>query len=641
VLGGARLLAVLALLVGPDGNAQTKKRARALPADLKLVPGDAEAFLTVRVADLLASPVVSKLLPAFGKEAEHDLMLNELPVPPKTVERVTLVLPRNTRSPVLIVRTLEPYDRAAVLGKDHVWTKSEIKGRALYTKEKHGSALHFVDARTLLQGDVKAITALLDAPAKGAGPGPLAASRAIAAGKHHVVLALRPELSTWFLLARPQRMEKKGKAIGEADTVPEKRIEPPREPKKPEKKEGELPPPKPPLPPEPAIALPPLKEAPGPKPEELIEELTPEDVPPELLPFKPLLLARSITMTLDLGMEIKVGARLVYADEDTARDGVVALKSALYVAREGLKLALREEGLDVGEKTVLGPIVKKAQASLRAAEVKRTRSVVRASASYKVDRVALTNVAEEIKKAAERARHTNNLKQLALAMHLFASAHRDRLPAPAIYGKDGKALLSWRVALLPYIEQAPLYREFRLDEPWDSAHNKKLLAKMPKLFAPPMGVKTRQPHSTFYRVFTGTNTVFPEPAVKVPGGPSPGTTISAIFDGTSNTLLIVEAAEAVPWTKPEELPNDAKALPKLGAALPDRFYAAMADGSVYAFKKAIPEKMLRPMITINDGIYVDWDSWVIGGGRRSRPAEKERPRPPEKGELPKEPAPKR
>ena len=58
------------------------------------------------------------------------------------------------------------------------------------------------------------------------------------------------------------------------------------------------------------------------------------------------------------------------------------------------------------------------------------------------------------------------------------------MPPPAIYSKDGKPLLSWRVAVLPYIEQGPLYNQFKLDEPWDSAHNKKLLALMPKLYEP-------------------------------------------------------------------------------------------------------------------------------------------------------------
>ena len=72
---------------------------------------------------------------------------------------------------------------------------------------------------------------------------------------------------------------------------------------------------------------------------------------------------------------------------------------------------------------------------------------------------------------------TNNLKQIGLALHNFRSAN-DHFPAD-IRGKDGKPLLSWRVAILPFIEQQALFNEFHLDEPWDSTHNKTLIEHMP------------------------------------------------------------------------------------------------------------------------------------------------------------------
>src|SRR5262245_56693586 len=81
----------------------------------------------------------------------------------------------------------------------------------------------------------------------------------------------------------------------------------------------------------------------------------------------------------------------------------------------------------------------------------------------------------------QRAGVANNLKQIGVAMHTYHDKHRS-FPAAAIYGKDGKALLSWRVALLPYLGLEALYKEFKLDEPWDSAHNKRLLEKMPAVY---------------------------------------------------------------------------------------------------------------------------------------------------------------
>src|SRR5438045_1511259 len=76
-----------------------------------------------------------------------------------------------------------------------------------------------------------------------------------------------------------------------------------------------------------------------------------------------------------------------------------------------------------------------------------------------------------------RLTSSNNLKQIALAFHSFHDTYGG-MPAAAICDKAGKPLLSWRVAILPWIEEGALYKQFKLDEPWDSKHNKALLKKM-------------------------------------------------------------------------------------------------------------------------------------------------------------------
>jgi hypothetical protein len=179
-------------------------------------------------------------------------------------------------------------------------------------------------------------------------------------------------------------------------------------------------------------------------------------------------------------------------------------------------------------------------------------------------------------------------------MHRYHDEH-GHFPQAAIRDKDGKALLSWRVALLPHLGFEDLYKEFHLDEPWDSAHNKKLLEKMPKVFAID-GVKTKEPYATHYQVLTGKGTVFEE---------GTDVAITDITDGTSNTLLLVEAAEAVPWTKPADLPYDpGKPLPKLGGLYKDEgINVATADGWVFCIKllAAGDEDILRAAITRNGG----------------------------------------
>jgi RNA polymerase sigma factor (sigma-70 family) len=195
------------------------------------------------------------------------------------------------------------------------------------------------------------------------------------------------------------------------------------------------------------------------------------------------------------------------------------------------------------------------------------------------------------KLVADKTRSQNNLKQIAIALHNYHDTLKT-FPAHAIYSKDGKPLLSWRVAILPFIEQDALYGAFRLDEPWDSEHNKKLLARMPETYAPP-GIKTKKVHTTLYRVFVGPGTAFED---------KKGHKITEFIDGTSNTLLVVEAGEAVPWTKPEELPYDAnKALPKLGGIFGGDFNILLADGSVRFVRRGFVERAFRDIVTRNGG----------------------------------------
>jgi hypothetical protein len=188
---------------------------------------------------------------------------------------------------------------------------------------------------------------------------------------------------------------------------------------------------------------------------------------------------------------------------------------------------------------------------------------------------------------AIRTQSVNHLKQLGLAAHNYYSVEK-KLPASAVFDKNGKPLLSWRVLLLPYLEQANLFKEFHLDEPWDSEHNKKLLESIPAVYR--VDRDDLKPGETPYVAFTGKGTVFEG---------TKGITLRDIDDGTSNTLLFVESARPVPWTKPEDLVYDAdKPLPKLGI-LPTGFNGGFCDGSVRWFKASLPEKVLRALITRN------------------------------------------
>jgi hypothetical protein len=193
-----------------------------------------------------------------------------------------------------------------------------------------------------------------------------------------------------------------------------------------------------------------------------------------------------------------------------------------------------------------------------------------------------------------RARTVHNLIVLGLALNGFARTNNGRFP-PAAIPKDGKPLLSWRVAILPFLDldrDARLYRKFHLDEPWDSPHNQALLKEMPPEYAP-VARPDVAPYCTYYQGFVGPGTLFDG---------DEGTRIADVTDGVGWTLMVAEAAEPVPWTKPEDLPYDKdQPLPKLGGQFADGFYVAFADGSARFLSRKVASETLRVLITRGDG----------------------------------------
>ncbi len=198
------------------------------------------------------------------------------------------------------------------------------------------------------------------------------------------------------------------------------------------------------------------------------------------------------------------------------------------------------------------------------------------------------------REAARRAQCVNNFKQVGLAMHNFESANGN-FPGP-ILGKNGKPLLSWRVAILPYIEQATLYNQFKLDEPWDSPTNRELIKFMPSVFICPSNPTLPETGMTSYRVFTSPGALF--------DATNPAPKLSTVTDGLSNTLMAVESSEPVIWTKPDGLPA-----PGPGSKHPGGFNALFADGSVRFLKLTINPEMFQSLITKAGGEVITADAY--------------------------------
>jgi hypothetical protein len=244
---------------------------------------------------------------------------------------------------------------------------------------------------------------------------------------------------------------------------------------------------------------------------------------------------------------------------------------------------------------------------------------------------SLATLAEQIQQSK------NNLQQINSAIRKYLGENK-KLPA-VVYNKEGKPLHSWRVLLLPYLGENQLYKEFKLNEPWDSPHNKPLLQKIPKVYVPPRPGMTAEPFSTFYQVFDGywnssnrngdwrewagreintellhwveRRTAFvsdkrfglqsffpPQNRAGLFVGEKDLSFAVLLQYGTGNIFTVFEAGEAVPWTKPVDLYFHLnRPLPKLGGLFGGSFHAVRMDGRMeYLHLRKENEKEIRDKI---------------------------------------------
>ncbi len=188
------------------------------------------------------------------------------------------------------------------------------------------------------------------------------------------------------------------------------------------------------------------------------------------------------------------------------------------------------------------------------------------------------------------------MSEIAKGMHAYAGTHDTRLPPHAIYSKDGKPLLSWRVALLPYLGHEDLYRRFKLDEPWDSPHNLALAAEMPAVYAPPRGWGEKGvPHATYFVVYVGPGAAFE--------GTS-GVRLDDFPDGKDKTVLFVVAEDPVTWTRPQDLTFPAQGPPPRPYMRTGDYQLSgvmMVQGRGPSVSPGTTDAELRALITRNGG----------------------------------------
>jgi hypothetical protein len=282
------------------------------------------------------------------------------------------------------------------------------------------------------------------------------------------------------------------------------------------------------------------------------------------------------------------------ATEDEAKQVHSAVLTAISVARlalsRGRHAMVADENLDasmLGQLDLVDEILEQAVIARREAQVGLAARVGQEAAG-RAAKLMLPAV-QASRDASHRRRSLNNLKQIALAFHNYHDTYKTFPAAVQIGPKDIPH--SWRVTILPYVEQQSLYDAYRQDEPWDSEHNKTILAQMPDVYRFP-GDRSSSTNTSYFG-FVGPEALFQE---------NRGTRIRDIRDGTSNTLLVVESKHEVPWTKPEDLPFDPeKAALRPGGWYKTGFNVALCDGSTRFLHSDLEEQTLKYLIMRADG----------------------------------------
>jgi hypothetical protein len=206
---------------------------------------------------------------------------------------------------------------------------------------------------------------------------------------------------------------------------------------------------------------------------------------------------------------------------------------------------------------------------------------------------------EKFADAIKTINDTANLAEVGKGMHNHndgTGAFPAAAAAPA--GQPGQPVRSWRLDLLPYVNEKPLFDRFDPAQPWDGPRNRAAADTPVRVYWPADEPNTAR---TRYRVFTGPNTPFPAPGRKP--------RLADFQDGMSMTILIADAAEVGPWAEPKDLAVTPTSLPALGRPNADRFVVVLADGSVKAVRKTIDPRVLRQLIDPKDGMILrpGWD----------------------------------
>lgn len=301
---------------------------------------------------------------------------------------------------------------------------------------------------------------------------------------------------------------------------------------------------------------------------------------------------RDVFVSLDLEGETKVAVRFATDDEESAKKVKRTVEAVMGLVQNMIeqKGEMIEQAPD-DMRSAIEAMAKMSNALLDSAKVKvkgknvDVRGYVEGDGGVVAVGMCLPAI-QAARAAGLRMQSINNLRQVSLAMLNYESANR-RFPAAVMKTKGSKHPYSWRVAILPYLGRNDLYKKYRFDEPWDSEANKQLVPLIPTIYKHPDDIREGM---ASYFVAVGDRTIFSDEV---------GIDLRDIQDGTSKTLLVLEAKRDIPWTKPEDVSDDVK--PKELGWHPGIFNASRADGSVQTYNQELDQDVFELLLDRADG----------------------------------------
>lgn len=212
------------------------------------------------------------------------------------------------------------------------------------------------------------------------------------------------------------------------------------------------------------------------------------------------------------------------------------------------------------------------------------------------------------REAARSERCEQNLRRIYRAFAERADADGTYPPAFTT-DAEGRKLHSWRVLLLPYLGEAELFAQIRLDEPWNSEWNSQFHARTPDVFkcaSTPKSFDDKSCQCAFSVVLSDAESGV-ETAFRADGR---SVAPEEIRDGAANAILCVERATPVCWMAPDSEPTAARVLAENEKPSRERVdfggghgrgaNVLMFDGSTRFLSEKIDGGVLRLLLGIAD-----------------------------------------